>query len=177
MIINFKNNKKKYFYFPILKGMIIDVLLIIIFFLYKKNIDIGVLKHMLITAFLFSLFLYKIPLLIILINYLKYSESKDFYIIKEENKIIFKFPKKKEDFFYSDIKNIETYLPIPKYEKRMTWLFWDNCFYYKIILKNNKSYYITCLNCDNLFDFIPDEKNIRKKWLFPIIIPCCRSNA
>lgn len=167
----FKNNSKKYFYYPLFLCFVIDLLLSLGFYLIIPDISIGIALKIFSSAFLFSSFLYKIPLILIFVNHIRYSFKKRVLLISKNEHfyIVIDSIKEKIEIPYQSINEINTFLGPPGFDKRMSWVFWDSFFYYKIRTSTNESYVISCLICNTLFEHIPEEKNIRHKIIFPII--------
>lgn len=167
----FKNNASKYFYYPILFCLFIDLVLSFGFYLFKADVSINLAFKIFKPAFLFSTVLYKIPLIIIFVSHIKYSSKKRISLLGEKNQpyIIIDSNQERIKIPYEKIKKIDSFLGPPKFDKRMSWIFWDNFFYYKITTCTEDSYIISCLICDTLFEHIPVEKNKRHKIIFPLI--------
>ena len=167
----FKNNSSRYFYYPLLFCLFIDLVLSLGFYLFKDDVSIGLAFKIFKPAFLFSTVLYKIPLIIIFINHFKYSSKKRISLVNENDfsYIIIDSDQERVKIPYNQIKKINSFLGPPKFDKRMSWIFWDNFFYYKIMTYTEESYVISCLICDTLFEHIPMEKNERHKIIFPLI--------
>lgn len=170
--IEFKNNYNKFFLVPMLFCVFIDFILTVGMYFMVGDLSFNKSFKIFSYAFLFSALLYKIPLIIIFLNHYFQNKGIEFSVIKENGEIDFELnlPKAKTTILYNDIMNIECYLSFPRFDQRMSWLFWDNYFYYKIVLNNGETIPISCLKCEKLFEHIPVDKRIRNKSFYPIIL-------
>ena len=168
--VDFKS-KKKYFYnfFKYLFSIII-LLSTVFYLLFKPSFEIFI--KVFLSVFLFSSIFYLIPLILLFRNYLKYNEhlelvlgNNDKYILNLKNKLT----DSKISLLESNIKSINLNLSHTLYDKRMRLLYWDELFYYEIILKTNEKIFISCLLCDELIEYFPNVKNNRIKRIFPNI--------
>lgn len=98
---------------------------------------------------------------------MKYNKN-DELIIRNGIELTLYDRKNKQSFRLNDIEVIEIHLPITLYQKRTTWLYWDELFYYNIIFKNGNTYPISCLLCD-FIDDLPKYRFQKIKRFFPII--------
>ena len=168
--VDFKS-KKKYFYNFIKYSFLVIIILSTIFYLfYKPSFEIFV--KVFFSVFLFTSIFYLIPLIVLFRNYLKHNEHLELYI--EDNgdfKLIQKnkLTDSKKSLVESDINLINLNLSHTLYDKRMRLLYWDELFYYEIVLKTKEKIYISCLLCDELIEHFPNVKNNRIKRIFPNI--------
>ena len=80
----------------------------------------------------------------------------------------FKSPSEKIQFTENDIIKCEVNLPPPIFDKRMSFLFWDEYFFYKIHLQN-RTLNVSCLICNDLEKYIQKVKIKKIKNYFPLI--------
>jgi len=160
--------KRKYFFNFIRSMLIIDfVIILTIFFIYKLSYE-NIMKIFLVLFF-FTFIFYLLPLILLYLNYLKYNKKSEL-IINEDNSLnTFSFNDIKTTFLTSEIKEIRVHLSFPLFDKRMRWFYWDELFYYELILNNNTNIFISCLLCDDLSKHFPTAKILRKKRVIPII--------
>ena len=88
-----------------------------------------------------------------------------------ENKNLLKIKhfKKPEtlEFDFEKILYIEKHVSITNYENRFRWFFWDDFFYYIIVLKSGIEIFVPCILCDNLEEVLSkDFKKIKR--FYPI---------
>lgn len=160
----------KYLYTPILGGVLMDILLIVLF-IYFKDISIEKSLILFLFLFLFMSILIFIPLIILYFNHSKVNKGRSLELSKKEDENLFQLKNSTEihSFSEEDIINVNFFLTAPVYRKSTRWLFWDEFFYYIIRLKNGKSITITCLLCENFNQFVSKDKIIKKKVFFPYI--------
>jgi len=113
-------------------------------------------------------FLFLIPLSIFFYNYL--NKDRDTILIIEDNgqRFIYQNKNIKILFVEKDIEKVIFHLSPPLYDKRSTWLHWDDYFYSEIIT-NKGVFKIGCLVISNLEDYIKQDKIERRKVYFPLI--------
>lgn len=156
--------KKKYYYNFLFKYLLINILTLIFLSCFFES------THILKVSFgLFGItsIWFVFPLLILYLNYMKYNKN-DELIIRNGIELTLYDRKNKQSFRLNDIEVIEIHLPITLYQKRTTWLYWDELFYYNIIFKNGNTYPISCLLCD-FIDDLPKYRFQKIKRFFPII--------
>jgi len=99
--------------------------------------------------------------------------------MKKDKETILTIENKGESFIYQnegckvtftgkDIKKVILHLSPPLYEKRFTWLYWDDYFYSEIFTEK-ETFKISCLVIDNIEEYIPEGKLERRKDFFPLI--------
>lgn len=145
----------------------------LLFVLFKNDATLQIGLQIFKSVFLFSFFLIVLPSIVLYINYKVYDYSiKLGYKRNTDGRIEFEYQRNDVQikFYDNEIKLIESYLSFALYEERMPWLFWDNCYYNKIILTNGESICVTCVTCNRLFDKIPTVKRVKEKLFFPIIL-------
>jgi hypothetical protein len=167
----FKNKSDKYFIYPLLLCVLIDTIISYGFYRFKDDVSFELSLNIFKTLFVFSSILYKIPLILIFLNHQRHNSKKSLSLINKngEKSFIIRSPKETIELSYEKIERIDSFLSFPRFDKRMSWMFWDNFFYYRIVMSDGVNHPISCLICDNLFLHIEEEKNVRHKILFPII--------
>lgn len=153
-----------YIFKPIIIGFLINIC---IFVYYTFKAGYGASIFAIEILLIFQSIFYFIPFIIISINYFLYSKknelkyNKDKFILKRLGKTTF--------FSIEDIEKVEYNCSYSLYYKRPRFFFWDEFFYYKIILNSGKKIIITCLNVNNLEGVVPEKNIIRKKSFLPLI--------
>ncbi len=139
------------------------------YFIYKLPFEVMV--KIFLGIFLLTFLFYLLPLILLYLNYLKYNRKSKLVINENEEKslVTFSFQDSETTFSSSEIKKIKIHLSFPLYNKRMRWFFWDELFYYEIILNTNKTIFISCLLCDDLSKHFLSTKIERKKRIMPFI--------
>ncbi|WP_417859476.1 hypothetical protein [Xanthomarina gelatinilytica] len=162
-----RNDKIKYLFIPLLKGLLIDIIIVVLMSIYYNGNLILSMK-LFIGVFAFQMIFYNIPLSIFYYNY--YRKDNDTLLTIENNTKTFIYHKGKTkiSFTKEDVEKLILHLPPPLYDRRQSWLHWDEYFYSEIITKNH-SFKISCLVINNLKDYIEEEKIERKKVYFPLI--------
>lgn len=165
--INLLNGRGFYFILrPLLLIFVINTLLL--YFINKAyELPQGKLEDLSLGLFLFTSFFYLLPHLILVINY--GFGAKGGVLTAYENGIDFNYTSNSKDIPFSidEILSIEVHLSVTGYEQRFKWFFWDELFYYKVILKGGAELFIPCVVCDKLEDMIDFNFN-RIKRLYPI---------
>ena len=168
--IDFKS-KREYFYNFVISYFLINIILTTIFYFFH-NASFLIFIKVLLSVFLFTSIFYLIPLIVIFRNYMKYNEhleliieDSDSYSVNLKNNLTETLTPLME----SDIKLINSNLSYTLYDNRLRWFYWDELFYYELVLKTNERIFISCLLCDDIFEHIPNVKNQRIKRIFPII--------
>lgn len=114
-------------------------------------------------------FLFLIPLLIFFYNYLRKDRDTKLTIEGNGRDFIYQNKNTKISFTENDIKKVIFHLSPPLYDKRSTWLYWDDYFYSEIIT-NKGVFKVGCLVVNNLEKYIIKEDKIeRRKVYFPLI--------
>ena len=170
-IIYFKNRSGKFFYYPMIFCIFIDIVLIFGLCLFEENFSINMAISIFWPVFIFSLLLYLVPLLIVFFNHWYYSRNTriSMEVIDDETIFTLKFAKRNVMLEYKNLSRIELMLSYPRYDKRVSWMFWDNYYYFIIVMKDGKSYPISCLICGDLLKYISREKITNTRIMFPII--------
>lgn len=145
----------KYFINPFLISFIGTIILIFAYNLYFNNsfsveLEIFLLFMVIPTVIIFS------PLILFYFNYYKTDKNVIFTINVDQNEFSYKNGKEIFDFKREDIKKCVFYLSLPTYHKRPIYAHWLDFFYVKIITSQG-SVIITCLTCDTIDEYIPEE--------------------
>ncbi len=160
-------DKLKYFIRPLFLGFVLDIILATLF-TYYKGADYVMFLKLLLGILIGQSFLFNIPLSVFFYNYLR--KDRDTTLTIEGNGESFYYQNRdvKISFTESDIEKVIFHLSPPLYDKRSTWLYWDDYFYSEIIT-NEETFKIGCLVINNLEEYIKEDKVERKKVYFPLI--------
>ncbi len=162
--INLPNRKIYLLRFILIISIIASA--IILFLLFTTTTH--VFTTSVLVLLIWTLIFYLIPLLILYFNYKKVN--KDSVLIIRDESISLEDKSTQETFTVNEIEFIELNMSIPLYNKRIRLFFWDEYYYALIKLKNGKILFVTCLLCDKLEEFLPEELFLRKERMFPIIV-------
>lgn len=162
-----QKDKFKYLYKPLLVILFLCFVFALIL-KYYYNYDSFMFLKIFLGTYAGQSFLFLIPLIIFYYNYLK--KDRDTTLTIEGNGESFYYQNRgvKISFTESDIEKVIFHLSPPLYDKRPTWLYWDDYFYSEIIT-NKGIFKISCLVINNLEEFVKEEKTERKKVYFPLI--------
>ncbi len=170
MIESFKitsKDKTKYLFKPLLIIFFLCVVFALILKYYHSYNFIFFVK-ILLGTFVGQSFLFLFPISFFYNNYykkdknvfLKIGISREFFIYQNEDK--------KVEFEKKDIQKVILHLSPPLYDKRSTWLFWDDYFYSEIVTTKGV-FKVSCLVIDILEEYIDIDKIERRKVYFPLI--------
>ncbi|GEM_PF-5845437 len=160
--------RRKYFFNNIILVLIIDITITaLMHFIY--NLSFVVMIKTFLVLFVLTFLFYLLPLIILYLNYLKNNRSSKLIINQDNSLITFSFQNIETTFLFSDVKKIKVNLSFPLFDKRMRWFFWDELFYYELILNTNSSIFISCLLCNDLPKSLPSVEIQRIKRVIPII--------
>ena len=159
--------KKRYFYRFFIIILLVDIVIALIA-ANRNQLDNDKFVVVLFGMLAFTFIFYLGPLLILYINYLN-ANKRDILVITEDLKMILINDKSEQEFHLSDVQYLEFHLSKTAYEKRMKWFFWDELFYYRMILKNGNTVIISCLLSDDIHKHFSDTKIRRVMRLFPWI--------
>ena len=162
-----KNDKLKYFIRPLILGFLIDIVLVIIFIFFMQA-DLVMFFKLVFGLVIGQSILFNLPLSIFYFNYLRKNKDILFGIMDNNENFSYQNKEEKITFVENDIKKVILHLSPPLYDKRTTWLYWDDYFYSEIITIKG-TFKIGCLVINNLEDYIKDEKVERRKVYFPLI--------
>lgn len=169
--INLFNALGRYFIVrPIVLIFIIEILIVFSIKWYY-NISQDKFWNLFIGSFSFTFIFYLGPLLILIFNYILKNKRASLKIHFDKDipdKIEYLSRGRNIHFKVEDIQNIEWNMSITSYENRYKWFFWDEYFYYKIILKDGSQIFVPCILCDSI-DEIFENNNLKKiKRYYPI---------
>lgn len=162
------NSKQIYFYRSLFLILVIDIFLVIIFS-NINNFNGLKLAKLIISVLFFTMLFYLGPLIYLFLTYTRRNRNQVFEFTNN-SEIVIKSGELIEKIPFSKIKNLEIHLSKTSYENRMKWLFWDELFYYQIVLKNGKKFVITCFVGDDIEKFFSKRKIKKIKRIFPNII-------
>lgn len=168
--MNFKINKKsksKYFYKPLQIIFLLSFFFALISKIYYSYGILMFLKIFMGTFFLQS-FLFLIPLSVFYLNYLRKDKSTVLAIENNGESFIYHNNDSKISFKQCDIEKVILHLSPPLYDRRGTWLYWDNYFFSEIITAKG-SFIISCLVINSIEEYIDKDKVFRNKVYFPLI--------
>ncbi|SHJ59643.1 hypothetical protein SAMN04488007_0826 [Maribacter aquivivus] len=170
-IIYVKNRSGNFFYYPMIFCIFIDIVLIIGLCFFEEIFSISIAISMFWSIFIITFLLYLGPLLIVFFNHWYYSRNTgiSMEVIDDEIIFTFKFAKRSVMLEYKNVSRIELMLSYPRYDGRVSWMFWDNYYYFIIVMKDGKSYPVSCLICGDLLKYISREKITNTRIMFPII--------
>ncbi|PTX60220.1 hypothetical protein C8N46_107227 [Kordia periserrulae] len=154
---------------PILFITLIDFGVI---FCVKMYYDMTVdqIKVVVFGLLLLSFIFYLLPLIILLLNYFIKNKGASIKIIYSNNSVCraeYSRAGKKVEFNTAEINKIECNFSVTSFENRMKFFFWDEYFYYVIILKDNSRVFIPCILCDQIEEIFTSIKFIRIRRYFP----------
>ncbi len=159
--------KRKYFYRFLIIIFLVDFGIALIIG-NKDQLDDNKLLSLLIGLLGFTFVFYLFPLIIIYFNYL--NRNKNYVLtVVNDSKMIYTDKRNRKEFLISDVKCLEMHLSKTVFENRMRWFFWDELFYYKVLLKKGDILIISCLLSDNIHQYFSKSQIKKVKRLFPII--------
>lgn len=161
--INLPNRKVYLLRFVLIITIIASAIILFLLFTTRTY----VFTTSVLVLLVWTLIFYLIPLLILYFNYKKVN--KDSVLIIKDEFISFENKSSQEIFTVNEIEFIELNMSIPLYNKRIRLFFWDEYYYALIKLKNGEILFVTCLLCDKLEEFFPEELFLRKERLFPLV--------
>lgn len=167
--INSKS-KFKFFYKPLLGGVLLDLIIVISFYYFKSmSIEKAIKLFLMLFAFM-SIFI-NLPLTILFYSYLKKNKNGKLEIKRENDKNIFTLNNDSNQTIFSEdeISKVKFFVTKPVYKNDVRWVFWDEFFYGVIQLHNNNQYIITCLLSEDFNKYIPTNKIQKEVVFFPII--------
>ena len=162
-----QKDRFKYLYKPLL----IILLLCFVFALilkYYYSYDLLMFLKFFLGTYIGQSFLFLIPLIIFFHNYLNKDRGTTLTIEGNGESFLYQNKDINISFTENDIEKVIFHLSPPLYDKRSTWLYWDDYFYSEIITSKGV-FKISCLVINNLEEFVKEEKTERKKVYFPLI--------
>ncbi|MBU2525957.1 MAG: hypothetical protein KKC03_05085 [Bacteroidetes bacterium] len=155
-----KDSIKKYLIRPLIIAILIDLILVAGFTVYLDENILFFFKWLVIIIFIQS-FTFYLPLFIFFSNYYKINKDVLLTLTPEKKEFVYTKGFKSVFFKEEDIESLTFYTSIPVHKNKQVYSFWLD--YYYCILKTSKgSFVVTCLLCDELDKFVPEEKIIRK---------------
>lgn len=163
-----EGNKHIYFYRFVYTILIIDFVLIVIFSSINGYDAMNTIK-LIIGTLLFTILFYLGPLVYLFFNYTKSNKNQEFQFI-DNSELVIKIGKLKKTISFSDIKRLEIHVSKTAFENRMKWFFWDELFYYKLVLKNEEKIIITCYVGNDIEKYFKPKKIKKIERIFPKIV-------
>lgn len=151
-----EREKFKYLYKPLFIGLAIDLIGTLILVKYYSAELIVALKIFLAVLIGQSVLFY-IPLLIFYWNYWKKDKNSSFMIDSDGEIFTFTDENKTLEFKKKDIKKAIFHMSIPARHGRTIILFWHDFFYAKIQTTKG-DFIVTCLLCDTISEYVPEDK-------------------
>ena len=125
----------------------------------------GFLKVFLITLLTVSI-ITLIPLIILYLNYYIKDSRTELLIEKNGNEFNYQNDNINIKFSKYEIEKVIRHINSRKKRKTYPWVFWDELFYYEIVLPNT-SIKVSCLVIDNLKQHISKDKYEEQSHFFP----------
>ncbi|WP_123877497.1 hypothetical protein [Flagellimonas maritima] len=98
-----------------------------------------------------------IPLLTFYWNYWKENKDSVLEINPDSGTFVFTGEKKIIEFYREDIEKVILHMSIPARHGRTIILFWHDFFYAKIFTAKG-DIIVTCLLCDTITEYVPEDK-------------------
>lgn len=163
-----KESKKKYLWNILYKTLFIFIVLILVFIWMKDIDDSGKIIMLSSSALFFGWFLgFGLPTIALFINHYKQSKS----ILFSENDKVFTYSSKKDNFDFKeeDIDKIELWLTPSRYDKRIDWQYFGDYHFSKFYLKSGEIFELSCLIFDKTEEVFSKKIIERKKKFFPFL--------
>jgi len=158
---------RKYLVIPLLKMVVINLVFMIVFSI-KDGFYIMWSAYK--FVFVFLTLTYKLPLLILYVNYKRslYSCIEKIIINRHEGSLTLCHNNVYDKYSFEEIKEVVMICSPNLYNNRLCIFFWDEYFYTIFKFKDGKEYNIPCIIIDE-FNFLPDEKVKKKLKLFALM--------
>lgn len=171
--MKFKINNKtksKYLYRKLFEITVISIIvMVLVNFLYKNPSDIISILNIFIVVLIMLFLIYVLPLLILYSNHIKHSKNVEFVYNDIKKRFYYKNNISETTFSLNDIEKINFYLTPAGYKETFDLSYFRDYRYYEIILHNENKIFISCLTCDTLESFMPNNLITRKKKFLPLI--------
>ena len=161
-------NSKKYFDNVVLTIHAIALLVSVFILIIKGFSSLKFVMLFLIGSQIFAFVSFTLPLLVLYVNYKKFSINIIFELDLKKSKMYLK-NLKKHIFIEIPFENVKIIYKVYSYNKSFVHFGYMDLFYFEIIDNDNKSYIVTCLLEENLDKYIHKDKIVNISRFFPYI--------
>ncbi len=163
------HRKYRYLYKPLLIGLAADFVIVYLGIWYY-NANLSVALQVILAVLIGQSILIYIPLVLFYWNYLKTNKNSVLKIDPYVKTFTFTDGGKTIISAKANILKVTFHMSIPAYHGRTIYLWWHDFFYAKIQTTKG-DFIVTCLLCDKLEDYVPEDKIEKKSSHFAHAFP------